>query len=179
MNRLARDVAINVVANLIAAAIIYLGGVAAGLLPYSGLLVSFAATLVIWSIAAAAYWAEEQARADKQQSVTVKSSSLLVRPCSCSAGIPIGKSIEQTSADAEPDPVFAYALATLFIVAIGGILHWRRAYIESQAVDQARDLDQRRRQALQNRPGRRRASREPRIIRRNGCRNVPMAHSSR
>jgi hypothetical protein len=137
VNRLARDVAINVIANLIAAAIIHLGGVAAGLLPYSGLLVSFASTLVIWSVAAAAYWAEKQARGEKQKSVTVKARWRLIYSYGLALAVPgflIGESIEQTSADVEPDAFFTYALAALFIVAIWGILHWRRAYIEYQPV---------------------------------------------
>jgi hypothetical protein len=46
LNRLARDVAINVVANLIAAAVIYLAGVATGLFPYSRLLVQVALLVI-------------------------------------------------------------------------------------------------------------------------------------
>ena len=58
MNKLVRDVGINVVANLIAAAIIYLAGVATGIFTSVPGLIG----LAIATVVGAAVWAERQSR---------------------------------------------------------------------------------------------------------------------
>jgi hypothetical protein len=59
LNRLTRDVAINVATNIIAAAIIYLAGASAGLLPYSSELALVAAIILALAVILGSVWAED------------------------------------------------------------------------------------------------------------------------
>jgi hypothetical protein len=158
---LARDVGINVVANLLAAAVIYLVGVAAGVLPYSLFLVIAALLLLMIGSVFATIHGMLQGSAVKEARWA------LIGRCTVMLIVPtllVGRTVDSQD---HPGPLladilFAGFLSLIFVYNITGIRQNWRDYIEAQ--EQA--LHQQHEEASRNRPLRRRVSREPRIIRR-------------
>lgn len=163
--KLGRDVGVNTTANLIAnlitVAAVYLVGVAAGLLPYSGFIASGAFFILFTSGIFGLVVARE-----------IKTSLARVRLrliCSYLLALALPLMFIITSVERSRDSVagwLAAMIVVLFLIASAASLwllrYYRRAYAKQQAVASRTE----RIAEYRNRPNRRFASREPRIIRR-------------
>jgi hypothetical protein len=167
IEQLSRDVGINIAANLIAnlisVAVLYLAGVVTGLLAYSASLVAAALMLIIGGGAAVGIIVTPSS----EYSVRLRGALILAYANAVAWGP--GMLVLFTLTDlprVEPKWLNSSLEAAFPIVAFSAWLLLIRKF--QQRYHRLKDLNQLRirRQAYQSRPHRRRASREPRIVRR-------------
>lgn len=189
MTELPRDVAINVVANVIAnlltAAAVYLAGVAAGLLPYSGPIAIIAGSFIISVGLTFPFFFMR-----RRKPVTTQWRWLLRTLYTGAIGVPllsVGFVLYAPEPSGGPggpgwitklnDVLDVLSVIVPFLVIVGLIVsarqHFKREHEKQQALAEQAQIEQQalaeqaeRRQAYRNRPHRRLASREPRIMRR-------------
>jgi hypothetical protein len=121
-SKLARDVLVNVVANLIAAAVIYLAGAAAGLLPVQTWLVALSAVVAFAALCLAVVaviglfsWADKRVAVSQFVALT------------SAAGVPVGflPHLIRRTDDTESLVPIAYVSAVLLVISLAALL-WGR-----------------------------------------------------
>jgi len=164
--QLSRDVAINVLANLMAniitAAGIYLLGVATGLLPFVANLAGVAFVIVGCGALLVLN------ASDKMRSLRARAQWRLVGAYVLQLMTPAGLVFVSLKEPPRPDPpaaldiYFVVMMTVCFLLSFLVLRHYRRNYLMD--LEGARQAE--RTAIYRNRPNRHRASREPRIIRR-------------